>query len=197
VNNVETAAVNKMIARFTVRSLEMRYYFSKKLIRNPLPTIGARLLARYGIPAEHSRRWEELAFCLAVEHVPAMQMVSHPRKKGAPQKWPSRLLSQSDLSHAREFVLRVDQERAKGFKIEAACRNVIRKAQAKLKQDGNDPATAVNKMVAGGKGLSWGSLENRYYFFKELIRRAEQEPPPMPLVELGRWLPHNPPDPPA
>jgi hypothetical protein len=196
-NDVGTAAVNKRIAMLTVRSLENRYYSSKKLIKNPPPMIGARLLARYKIPANHPRRWEMLAHCLACEFVPAMQVVSRLEKRGAPKKWPLRLLSQSDLLYAREFVLRVDQERAKGFKIEVACRNVVRKARAKPKQQGNDVATAVNKMIAGGKGLEWGSVENRYYILRKLIRRAEQDPPPMPLGELARWLLQHPLDPPA
>src|SRR5262249_30895696 len=50
-------ALDKKIAKRKPGRLENLYYECKKLIRNPPPTIGARLLARYGIPAAQSWRW--------------------------------------------------------------------------------------------------------------------------------------------
>jgi hypothetical protein len=105
------------------------------------------LLAHYGIGLKEAERWLQLAFFLAVDHVPGMQVIDGPpTRKGAPRKW--------DLSEGRrlvELVEQINRERGRGI-VDA-----IRVAQKRKQFKGN---------AAG--------LKTRYYEAKRLLREGEK-----------------------
>jgi hypothetical protein len=105
------------------------------------------LLAHYGIAPNDPDRWRALAFLLALDHVPGMQVIDRPRpKRGAPQKW--------NLARAREFIRLIEQiagERGEGVK------DAIRIAKRRKQVQGNDRG-----------------LENRYHDSKKRLREADE-----------------------
>src|SRR5262249_52802193 len=94
------------------------------------------LLEHYGIETGPPKCWEVLAFCVALDHVPGMQVAFHSTKRGPRQKW-------LNVAHARELVRRIDNEHshlkkigAENHTIRHACVRVIDKARAKTKRPG-------------------------------------------------------------
>lgn len=60
------------------------------------------LLVHYNIDPKESGRWQKLAFCLAVEHVPGMRVTHEPgRGRGRPSEW--------NITRDREFVAMIDE----------------------------------------------------------------------------------------
>lgn len=121
------------------------------------------LFAHYELRVEDDDRWRQLAFVLAREHVPGMQVVDRPRpRKGPSRKW--------ELPRARQFVETIDQiagDRGKGIS------DAIRVAKKRKKLEGS---------VAG--------LETRYY---EAKRRLLQNRKQIALAEawLGNAAQQN------
>ena len=106
------------------------------------------LLHHYEIKPDDPACWFDLAFRLALDHVPGMQVLENsPAGTGRPRK-------PSDLSGLREFVRIIDEinyERKKG--IPDAIRTALKRKQLKG---------------------SVGSLEARYHEKKKQLRRAEE-----------------------
>jgi hypothetical protein len=110
------------------------------------------LMAHYKIEPKEPQCWRELAFHLALDHVPGMRVIDQPgRRKGAPRK--------RNLSHENAFIeliQTINRARKKGI------RDAIRVVQKRQLLKGNVR-----------------SLERRYYDSKKRLRRINDRPLPI------------------
>jgi hypothetical protein len=119
------------------------------------------LLDHYGIARDNPRCWQVLAWALAVDFVPGMEIVSHPpRKRGRTPKWKS-----AEGRHLLRDVDAIRNERRKG--ISDAVRIAIQRHPRWTQYKGKDRA-----------------LEARYYE----VRAANQGSGPQSIAKLTGLL---------
>jgi hypothetical protein len=115
------------------------------------------LLAHYEIEPEEPECWREVAFRLALDHVPGMRVIDQPgRGKGAPRK-----LHVSRDGKLVDLIEKIKRERKKGI------RDAIRIAQKRKQLQGN------------ARGI-----ERRYYESKQRLGQLDDlRRRPLPVTQ--------------